>query len=233
MILTIPTRHMNSAMNSIKYACSLNNQGVDLLVSGDSLSAMKSLWRACKLLKQAANEVETTSCCGMTLSSEEATLPFCESPATVPGLEGVEFYFYNHGIMITDTSNGESEEMISLYYAIVLFNWALAYHRQGRLGCEKSLKKASQLYSIAVQLLHAATMTDDMAASILTLLALNNKAQIHYDQCEYIQSVDCMEKISQIMGGVHGVRSTLNPEDVEGLMLNVMLLDVPTAAHAA
>jgi tetratricopeptide (TPR) repeat protein len=183
----------NSAMNSIKYACSLNNQGVDLLISGNSLSAMKSFQSARKLLKEPANEVKTTSCSGMTLSNEKATLPFHESPETVPGLENMEFYFCNNGLMITDTTNGESEEMLSLYNAIVLFNLALAYHREGRLGRAKSLKKAALLYSMTVQLLNGGpTMPDDdMSATILTLFALNNKTQIHYDLCKYIQSVDC------------------------------------------
>jgi hypothetical protein len=222
-------------MNSIKYACGQNNQGVDLLVSGDSSSAMKSFQGALKLLKEAvANLVEeTTSCTGMTISNEEATLPFCESPSKVPGIEGMQGYVYDHGIMITDITNGESEEMLSLFIAIVLFNLALATHREGRLGREKSLKKAAMLYSITAQLLTGDAMPDDMSASILTLFALNNKAQIHYEQCEYIQSVDCMEEISEIMSGVDGLDSNLNSNDVEGLMLNVMLLKIPTAAQAA
>jgi hypothetical protein len=220
-------------MNSIKYACSLNNQGVDLLVSGDSSRGMKSFKSAMKILKEAAKLVETTSCTGMTLSNEEATLPFCESPATVPGLEGMECYVYDHGIMITDSSHGDSEEMLSLYTVIVLFNMALAFHREGRHGHEKILKKASLLYSMTVQLLGGVTMPEDMSTSILTMFALNNKAQIHYAQCEYIQSVDCMKEISEMIDGVHGLHSTLNPKDFEGLMLNAMLLTVPNAAQAA
>jgi hypothetical protein len=220
-------------MNSIKYACSLNNQGVDLLVSGNSLSALKSLQRAWTLLQGASNEVKTTSCSEMTLPNEEATLPFCESPATIPGLEGMAFYLYDHGIMITGTANGESKEMLSLYNTIVLFNLALLVHREARLGRPKSLKKAALLYKMTLERLLSSPMPDDMSATMLTLFALNNKAQIHYDLCEYLQSVDCMEAISKIMGDVHGVHCTLGPEDVEGLMLNVMLLNVPTAARAA
>jgi hypothetical protein len=227
------SRFNSSAMSSVRYACSLNNQGVDLLVAGDSSSCMKSFQSALKLLKEAANLVETTSRTGMALSNEEAKLPFFESSATVPGLEGMKCYVYSHGIMISDTSHGKSEEMLSLYSAIVLFNMALAFHRKGILGRGKNLKKAALLYSITLQLLARSTMPDDMSTSTLTLFALNNKAQIHYAQCKYIQSVDCMQEISEIMGGVHDLHSTLKPKDVEGLMLNVMLLTVPTAAQAA
>jgi hypothetical protein len=222
-------------MNSIKYACSLNNQGVYFLVSGDSLSATKSFQSALNLLKEAVNEAETTSCPGMTLlnDEEEATMPFCESTSTVPGLECMQCYVYDYAILFTNTAIQESEDMLSLYCAIILFNLALASHREGRLGSEKSLKKAALLYSMTVQLLTRSDMPADTSANILALLALNNKAQIHYDQCEYIQSVDCLQVISKIMGSVHGLHSTLNPKDVEGLLLNVMLLNVPTAAKAA
>jgi hypothetical protein len=60
---------------------------------------------------------------GMTISNEEATLPFCESPAIVTGLEGIELYFYDNGIlMIPDIANGESDEMLSLSTTQLFFS---------------------------------------------------------------------------------------------------------------
>jgi hypothetical protein len=220
-------------MNSIKYACSLNNQGVDFLVSGQSTRAIKAFQSAVGLLEQAVNDAERTSCTGMNLLSQEATQPFCESFSTVPGLQDMHCYVYDHGIIITDTSKGESDEMLALFTAIVLFNLALTTHRQGILGSEKSLKKASLLYSLAEKLLTRCTIPEDASTTILTLLALNNKAQIHYDQCEYLHSVDCMKTILKIMGSVQDLYFTLSHEDLEGILLNVVLLNPPTAAQAA
>jgi hypothetical protein len=128
----LKTLTSSSTMNSIKYACSLNNQGVDLLVSGESAKAIKAFQCALFLLEKVANEAETSACTGMNLSSEVATQPFCGSTSTVQGLHDMHCYIYDHGIIITDTSNGESDEMLSLYGAIVLFNWALTSHREGR-----------------------------------------------------------------------------------------------------
>jgi hypothetical protein len=76
-------------------------------------------------------------------------------------------------------------------------------------------------------------MPEDASTTILTLLALNNKAQIHYDQCEYAQSIDCMQNVSKIMGSGRGLTSTLRHKDIWGLLFNVMLLSTPVAAHAA
>jgi hypothetical protein len=171
-------------MNSIKYACSLNNQGVDLLLSGESARAIQAFQFALCLLKRASvNEAKTLSCTPETNAScDDASLPFSESISTVSGLQGLLGYVYDHGIMISDnTINGQTEVMISLFIVIVLFNLALASHSQGTaLGREKLLKKASLLYSLAMQFLTRCIMPEDASTTILTLLALNNKAQIHF-----------------------------------------------------
>jgi hypothetical protein len=111
---------------------------------------------------------------------------------------------------------------------------ALATHSEGTaLGRDKSLLKASVLYSLVAQILAGRTTSENMSTTILTLLALNNKAQIQYDQCEYVQYVDCIKQISMIMGSVDGLHSVLSHEAVGGLLRNVMLLITPTAAQAA
>jgi hypothetical protein len=224
-------------MNSIKCACRLNNQGVDLLVSGESSRAMKAFQSAVVLLKEAVHEAEeTASSTEMNISAcDEASLPFCESTLTVSGLQSLHCYVYDHGIMIPgNVVNGETEVMISFYIAIVLFNLALASHCEGiALGRAQLLKKASTLYSLVVQFFTRNTIPEDASTTILTLLALNNKAQIHYDHCEYAESIDCMTNISKIMGGVPGLHSTLRRDDIWGLLLNVMFFSTPSAAQAA
>jgi hypothetical protein len=219
---------------SIKQACTSNNQGVDLLVAGEFFQAMRSFQSAINLLKEAAsNEVEGTRCPGMSASSEESTLPLCQSTLIIPGLRGMHCYVYDRGIMITDATDGDSDEMLSRYSAIVLFNWALASHREGRLGSEKYLKKATVLYGMALHILTSPSMPNDRSASILILLALNNKAQIHHDQCQYTESSACLTQISAIVGDFYALYSAPYQEDFEGILLNVMLLSAPTAAQAA
>jgi hypothetical protein len=226
-------------MNSIKYACSLNNQGVSLLVSGDLSKAIKVFQSALSLLKDADHEAETTSYTAeMNISCDDASsLPFYESTSMVSGLQGrLHCYVYDHGIMISDIANNYTDETMSLYIAIVLFNSALASHSEGKsLGREKSLMRASVLYSLLAQFLtrQCTEMPKDKSSTILTLLALNNQALVHYDQCEYIESFDCLSKISKIMGSVSGLHSVLSHKVAEEILLNVMILSTPTAAQAA
>jgi hypothetical protein len=224
-------------MYSIDRACSLNNQGVNLLVAGDSVGAMDSLKIALDILKEAfKDEINTTSCDGLNQASQEAgALPICESPLTVPGLQGMPCYVYDHGTMISRTTNEEtSDEMLSLYSAVVLFNMALTCHHEGRLlGRDLALERASLFYDMTVEIVNGNIVPGNISAAILTLLALNNKAQIHYDHCEYIQCVDCLEEVLGIMGSVKAVYSTLIQKNIEGLLLNVVLMGAPTTAQAA
>jgi hypothetical protein len=222
-------------MNSINYACSLNNQGVELLVSGESSRAMNAFHSALSLLK-AAHEGETTSCTEINeVSRNDASLPFRESTSTVSGLQSVHCYVYDHGLMISGNGNGDTtEETISLFIATVLFNSALASHSEGTaLGREKSLRKASELYGLVAQLLTQCTILEDTFTAILILLALNNKAQIHYDQCDFVQSVNCMHRISKIMCSVCGINAAFNHRNLEQILLNVILMIAPTGAPAA
>ena len=221
-------------MSSIQYACSLNNQGVGLLLAGESSRAVRVFQSALGLLKAALHKAENNTCTAMDQSDDDVSLPFCESTSTVTGFQGLHGYVYDHGIMIPGNVDGETEVLLSIYIAIVLFNLALAYHHQGRLlGHEKTLKHASRLYSLTTKILSESILLGNMSATILTLLALNNKSQIHYDQYEHIESVDCLKAISKIMGHVKFPHVILNQKDYNGLLLNTVLLVVPTAAHAA
>jgi hypothetical protein len=228
-------RRTPSTMSLIQYACSLNNQGVNLLVAGESSRAVIAFRSALDLLKTALHEAEKNTCTVMDQAGDDVSLPFCESILSVSGFQGLHGYVYDHGIIITTNgSNDASEATITLFIAVVLFNLALTSHRQGTvLGRANVLTKASVLYSLVVQLLATCTMPEDAATTILTLLALNNKAQIHYDQCEYVESVDCMKRVSHIISSGCGFHSALSHEALEGLLLNVMLMRTPSAAQAA
>jgi hypothetical protein len=223
-------------MNSIDYACILNNQGVELLVSGESSRAMKVFQSALSLLQAVHEAFETTSCTEMNSSSyNDVSLPFRESTSTVSGLQSLHCYVYDHGLVISGNGDGgTTEETISLYIATVLFNSALASHSEGTaLGREKSLVRASKLYGLVAQVFATCTIMENTFTSILILLAMNNKAQIHYDQCDYVQSVDCMRQISKTMGGVSDVYSAFDHNNLEQILLNVILMITPTAAPAA
>ena len=216
-------------MSSIQYACSLNNQGVGLLLAGESSRAVRVFQSALGLLKAALHKAENNTYTAMDPSDDDVSLPFCESTSTVTGFQSLHGYVYDHGIMIPgNVSNEVSEATISLFIAVVLFNLALTSHCQGTVfGRAKLLRKASVLYKLVVKLLTTFTVLENAATTILTLLALNNKAQIHYDLCEYVESVDCMKDVSHIICSGSGLHSALSHEVIAGLLLTAMLTSTP------
>ena len=99
-----------------------------------------------------------------------------------------------------------------------------------------SAASAASAYSSAASSSSSSSSTGELGTAplILALLALNNRAQIHYETCEYAESSSCLRQISKIMTDQSQfVYGNLPDCDVEGLLLNVMLLEAPTAAHAA
>jgi hypothetical protein len=88
---------------------------------------------ALSLIHKADREAEITFCTNtMNIACDDASLPFCESISTVEGLQGLRCYVYDHSIMISDCANGDTtDEAVSLYIAIVLFNSALTSHSEG------------------------------------------------------------------------------------------------------
>jgi hypothetical protein len=135
----------------------------------------------------------------------------------VLGVQDMQLYIYDHGIILSDSASGKTA-ILSLYSAVLLLNLSLASQHEARLfGQEKAfLRKASLFCSVIVNIRSAFAMPDDMAATLLTLLgsALSN------------------ETIMKIMGSVDSLPSILHQESIKGLLLNTMLLNVPTAAQA-
>jgi hypothetical protein len=226
-------------MNSINQVCKLNNEGVSLLVEGESSRAIGSFQSAVALLKQALSSCEPPNevCSSAEISLKSvhhaSTSILRESSSIVPNLQSLECYVYDRALLLEETDCDNVNEISPLYGAVLLFNLALAAHFEGRRGRDRSLKRASLLYRMCLQLLDDAAPQDSLFIAVLTVLALNNQAQIHYDLCDYNESRQCLGKVSNIMTTIEDVQFTLNRTDVEGLLLNVVALYAPTGAQAA
>jgi tetratricopeptide (TPR) repeat protein len=222
----------------IQQASYLNNHGVELLVTGNSCNAMRAFQDALAALKKCIdidnNPMKCSPSSKHRMPIDGASLPLCESVA-LSELKDTQSlsYVYDHCVLIVDTAPDDNSETLSLYSAVVLFNLGLASHREGMLGHKKSFRKAFKLYNMCLQLLKESAAQKDMPATILTLIVLNNKAHIHYEELEYAELSGCLTEIGNIMTIANGIPSALSPSDREGILLNVMLLCAPIAAPAA
>jgi hypothetical protein len=65
---------------------------------------------------------------------------------------------------------------------MIIFNIALIYHRQSKLGRSSCLPKAGRMYQMVAKLLGCDSAHNNGTALILKLAALNNLSLIQYEQ---------------------------------------------------
>lgn len=223
-------------MTVIHDACYLNNQSVLFLANGDTKEATAGFQAALSALKYAVDEQDDTpSEHTEQISVGKVQEPsFRESPFPMIGLSTEQGFIYDKSITIDlpDTQHAIDELTLPFYSAVILFNLAQNFHQAARLGKESFYKRAAMLYGMCRKLLGNLSQPT-MATIILYLLALNNQAQVHYEQCEYENSQLCLKEMSMIMSDTKGIKDFLSGRLMEGLVLNIMLLEPPKLAHAA
>jgi hypothetical protein len=136
----------------------------------------------------------------MNLSTEEVELPFCESNLVIPGLKDMHFTITVSCSPAPLTEKRQAYDLsLQRSYS---FNLALASHHEARpTDTQKSIEEGITITTRVGILNASSVLAHNMSVNLLTLFTWNNKSQIHNEQCEYIQSVDCLKEFED-----HGQR---------------------------
>lgn len=257
---------------AIQYASLLNNQGVQFLTSGHSARAMISFHLAISAIKDLTTPMKNglnpttdtkpwpplsfaTEISSLALETFHATgIPnhksaysFSESASAVPDLQSDSsaFYTYDRGIRILVATIQDFctvEEAACYCSSALLFNWALALHREAAVCAigknEEYLKDASDMYKLCIsslRLYRSCEYDNGMCEppNPLMVASLNNLATIYYDRLEYNDCHVCMTEISQQVDVVLGLKGVLNHVKAHEVHLNTILLHPPTGAGSA
>jgi hypothetical protein len=231
-------------MDFVKRSCDTNNHGVALLAGGQNQAALTAFREALCSMKSAASVDDESEAA---LVAPGAAVEVREALVQLRVSSG-DCYTYGRPLLIyrsplvplaTDTTS------LTLYSSVILFNMALACHQIGwSRGRATAFTRASALYQTSLRILSVdwdnAVEGARSMASFLAFVALNNRSQVLYhDLCDYGRSKRCLKAMARLLQGAEGSRivrslqaSLLEP-DVEGILLNVILLKVPSAASAA
>lgn len=110
-------------------------------------------------------------------------------------------------------------------------------HQLGNIsGRTVPLLRASQLYSLVLKTLATTSKTDsseDDSRALLQCLVLNNLAQLQHDQCDYLRSQYYLERMRNLVATTVCLQDYLNDTEADEIMLNLMCVRPPSAAHAA
>jgi hypothetical protein len=240
----LPVRQQErSNMERLRQVCELNNKGVQLVMSGDNENAIVSFQNAVSLMKHAAVETDQSpkETNRAIQSGEVSDFLSIVHPANDThqraGIQQESGFVCDFPFLLQVGDDDIVDDLrVSLYSATLLFNLALGFHEQDRQGKGKEIQKALKLYHMTLQLLEEPLMYKSAAASVLAMVALNNKASCHVELCDYIPSQDCAAELAYMMDqDMRILHGTLPPEVVDSMIFNsTMILDyVPTAAQAA
>lgn len=226
-------------LKQVQGAITINNEGVHLLNGGNIPGALQAFQSAIAALKKAAEscQSERTQIIFQKAWNDQSLFSFEQRPVAVAGLQNVHSYIYNRPLLIpTDLkilSHVCLDSFVTSSTAFVIFNFALAHHEQGKTrGHEVSLRRAGQLYNVTLKVL-ANKESSNNSGAVLQCLALNNLAQLYYDNCDFQKCQFCMVTVNDFVAKTDCLNAYLDETEVDEIMLNLIYLQPPTVAGAA
>jgi hypothetical protein len=213
-------------MSLFEQATQLNNEGVTALLEGESQAAIDAMTESIKLMKQELSKTteDSKSDCSATASEQEEV-----RSVEIPQTDSFDTIVFNQAIIIPSDEE-QSDIDIHVYSAAVIFNLALAHHHQASKGDTDCMAKAEKLYAMVLKLI------DDGAchmriAVVVKLASMNNLSQIRYAKGEYENALEGLNQLSSYLRRTN--QALFEEPQVQGLLMNALLLKAPKVAPAA
>ena len=216
-------------MSLFQQAADLNNQGITALLNGDRKSAIQSMTDSIKFMKAQLTQSQTDCHNSAVVTSAQTT-----HTVEIQSMESSDTIVFNQAIRIpADVSLTVSEFEVDIYSCAVIFNLALVHHFEASSGADADayLMKAEKLYSMALQLLDKTSLTVHTAL-IVKLACINNLSQIRYAKGDYKNAREGLSQVSAFIRQPSN-QAVLEEPEIQGLLMNVLLLKAPRVAAAA
>jgi hypothetical protein len=208
-------------MSLFQQAAQLNNQGINALIHGDQALAIRLTTNAIKLLKAALFEADDAVTSSRTHEAHTIMIPSVESSDTV---------VFNQMVQLPVTNEAVSELDLNLYTSAVIFNLALAHQY---LPSSTGITKAEKLYGMVLQLLDDNSWLAVRLALVIKLGCINNLSQIRYSRGDYQNASEGLSFVSIVLRETSTGQAYFEEPEIQGLLMNVLLLRAPSAASAA
>ena len=229
-------------MNTLQRAVYLNNRGVSLLESNDTVSAIQVLQAGIQSIKLSAQDQSLND------TTQDSYIDCYESNFRVTtgkkvnGLKDELYYTYDRPLLLTIGKTpvfpeADSSWDIYLGSLVLMFNLALAYHQHAKQsGLSGSLQHAIKMYKVAMKMADGLEV-DQCLGRALTCFILNNLASLHSDICEYETCGYCLKCIKDSFWSDANLdlfsMGFLDEEEWVEIKLNCIYGQLPSAAQAA
>jgi hypothetical protein len=220
-------------MSLFQEAAHLNNEGIDALLKGDQSSAISLMAKAIKLMKAelSSRNSSTLKCDSDSDSDSDSNTEQNTHTVEIPNMESSDTIVFNQAVRIPTDAEPTTEFDINIYTSAVVFNLALAHHFAGSSGDEVFMVKAEKLYCMVLKLLNDNSLKMHTAL-IVKLACINNLSQIRYFRGDYKNAREGLSQVSCFMRRSSNQAMFEQPE-IQGLLMNVLLLEEPKVARAA
>ncbi|CAB9514060.1 expressed unknown protein [Seminavis robusta] len=198
---------MRSALHvhlKVQEAVSMNQEGVNLLEECHSSQALKFFQGALRAL----HEIESTctdALASSSIKSSDEHQSCVWSGSEIPHIQDDRFFVHNQALLIQlpQSTAGISLQTVRVSLAAVCFNMGLAFHLKGKLHNRRQRschEKAALCYAQALQYMEQTNSSSSAAPDVtmMTLLALNNQCQIHYQLRSLAQLQSGLERIRKL-----------------------------------
>lgn len=237
-------------MNHIRRAAYFNSNGASLLAGGDAKKAFQSFKTSLQTLTTAIVELEDeipppdtavmVAAADSNTSRIELSRAVPRSPMVgqndahpSPEEQGQPF-LYSKALVFYPNSTATCVDL-AFYSSVVVFNFVLTYHRNGKSQQESGLKKLLALYDLCLRLIGEGSRTRQHDCSNLMVATLNNKSVIHSELGQHAKARRMLYHVWDVMKHPERRPDLLETWEVEGIFLNIylILVNCPQVAGAA
>jgi hypothetical protein len=230
-------------MNLFEHPIRLNNEGIAFMAKEKDEEAIDCLLRSIKLMKKElimkASTMDEVQDHNQSTSSDALVRDQGNdhSTFTVPGMDDGQNCIFAEAITFPQEFEIVPDEQdIQVYSAAIIFNLALVFHAKGKRGGEGNssfLIRAEKLYVMVLKVITCTVHARPNRTSVLVKLgSINNLSQIRYERGEFDHSQEGRLYISNFLN-TSGSDHFINEPNIQGLLINVLLLKAPKVAPAA
>jgi hypothetical protein len=143
------------------------------------------------------------------------------------------FFVYDEPFLFHPTTSTVTTQYIGLYKAQILFNLASVLHQSGHSIGESSVFQALRLYDLCLECTLSLADSLGLDSLVVTIAALNNKAQIFHEFCETKSLLVVLDTLRMAMLFLPKGVEVMESAHLEGILFNVYMLRELHCARAA